>query len=250
MIKAILVDDKSTNIKLLETLVRDYCPSLRVVATAKSVEEAYHNILLHLPQVVFLDVEMPGGDGFDLIHKFNPVFFEVIFTTAYSQYAVKAFREQALDYLLKPIEIDALQQAVGKAERQIALKESGNRLLSFLEQHHATPAVKSIALPALDGYLFVDPADIIRCEASGSYTTFYLSDGQKVLVSLRLKVCEQLLPPTRFFRIHHSHIVNLSHIRKYVKGRGGYVQLQDGTALDVAATRRDDFLKIVGGQHG
>lgn len=249
MTKAILVDDKGTNIKLLETLIRNYCPSLTVVATATNIDEAFQYILLHLPQVVFLDVEMPGGSGFDLIHKFNPVFFEVIFTTAYSQYAVKAFREQALDYLLKPIDIDALQQAVIKAERQIALKESGNRLLSFLEQGNAIPAMKSIPLPALDGYLFVDPGDIVRCEASGSYTTFYLTDSQKILVSMRLKACEQLLPPTRFFRIHHSHIVNLSYIRKYVKGRGGYVQLHDGSTIDVAVTRRDDFLKIVGGKH-
>lgn len=245
MTKAILVDDKAMNIQLLQALIRDYCPSITVVATASGLEEAYMLIRQHLPHIVFLDVEMPEGDGFDLIHKFNPVFFEVIFTTAYSQYAVKAFREQALGYLLKPIDIDALQQAVLKAEKQINLKASDDRLLHLLEQREH-PVMGSIPLPALDGYTFVRPDTILRCEASGSYTTFYLSDGQKILVSMRLKACEQLLPATQFFRVHHSHIVNLSCIRKYVKGRGGYIQLQDGTTIDVAVTRRDDFLKIIG----
>jgi two-component system, LytTR family, response regulator len=248
--KAILIDDKPTNMRLLETLIRNYCPSLEIAATAADLDTAFSSICQHQPQVVFLDIEMPGGTGFDLLHRFNPVFFEVIFTTAYSEYAVKAFAEQALDYLLKPIDIDALQLAVMKAGRQIGLKRSQDRLLDYLDSKPKEPGISKIALPSLDGYIFVHPADILRCEASGSYTSFYLNDGQKILVSMRLKACEQLLPAALFFRIHHSHIVNLTCIRKYVKGRGGYIQLNDGMELDVAVNRRDEFLDLIRRQHG
>lgn len=248
MKKVILVDDKATNLQLMTTLIRQYCPTLIIAATATCVEEASNSISIHRPDIVFLDIEMPDGNGFDLLQRFQPVFFEVIFMTAYSQYAVKAFREQALDYLLKPIDIDALQQAVFKAERQIDMKQAGNRMLDYLKykEEAIIPAIEKIALPSLDGYVFVKPTQILRCEASGSYTTFHLKDGQKLLVSMRLKACEQLLPGNVFFRVHHSHIVNLDYIQKYVKGRGGHVELEDGTVIDVAATRRDDFLKLIG----
>jgi len=245
MKKVVLVDDKTTNMLLLKNLISEHCPSLLIAATASKLDEAYESISRHRPDIVFLDVEMPDGSGFDLLRRFSPPFFEVIFTTAYSRYAVEAFREHALGYLLKPIRIDELQQAVQRAEQQIELRQSGSRLLQYLERQEQAGVLSKIRLPSLEGYIFVNPQDIFRCEASGSYTTFYLAGGEKILISMRLKACEEMLPAT-FFRVHHSHIVNLSYIRKYVKGRGGQVLLLDGSEVDVAANRKEAFLKAIG----
>lgn len=249
MLKALIVDDKTSNIKLLEGLIKNYCPDLEVAGTATDAQEAYTRINTLHPDIVFLDIEMPGKDGFDLLHQFEQVFFETIFVTAHDRYALQAFGEQVLDYLLKPIDITALQKAVSKAAKQIKLKQGNGHMLQYLQQAQTLPDYK-ISLPTADGYLFINYKDITRCTASGSYTTFYMQDGQKILTSMRLKECEEQLPPTLFFRIHHSHLVNLNYIRKYVRGRGGYVLMQDGSSADVAVTRKTAFLKAMGGHPG
>jgi two-component system LytT family response regulator len=244
MLTAIIVDDKKANIETLGLLVRNYCPVLEISGTATFVEDAYTLINKVRPDIVFLDIEMTDGTGFDLLHKFDELFFEVIFTTAYNQYAVQAFREKALDYLLKPVDIAALQDAVGKAEKQIKLKQANTNLIQYLKQSKL-PTVDKISIPTLDGFLFISYQEIIRCEASGSYTNFYLSDGRKVIASMRLKECEDILPDRVFFRVHHSHIVNLNFVSKYVRGRGGYLLLQDGSTADVAVARKDSFLQAM-----
>jgi len=243
MLKTIIVDDKTANIQLLKGLIREYCPQLAVTATASDLDEAYALIVQHQPDIVFLDIELTEGSGFDLIHKFTETAFEIIFVTAYSQYAVQAFREQALDYLLKPIDIDALLAAVAKAENHIRLKQAA------LPAAPPPSLTGKISLPTLEGYLFINHTDIIRCAASGSYTTFYLKNGEKLLTSMRLKECEELLPPAHFFRIHHSQLINLNYVSRYIRGRGGYILMEDGSTADVAVNRKADFLRVMGQKH-
>lgn len=244
MLSALIIDDKPANIQTLQQLLTGYCPQVTVIGTAINIEEGYACIMALQPSLIFLDIEMPGGSGFDLLRRFRQLSFEIIFTTAYNQYAIQAFRENALDYLLKPIDIDALQQAVAKAGQQISLKQTNQNLAKYLQQAQ-TPVSAKISIPVQDGYLFIDSAVIIRCEASGSYSWFYMADGKKVMVSMRLKECEDLLPPGQFFRVHNSHLIGLQHIVRYMRGRGGYLLMQDGSTVEVAASRKDAFLDLM-----
>ena len=244
MLPAHIIDDKPANIQTLQQLLANYCPQVTVTGTATNIEDGYAGIVTLQPSMVFLDIEMPGGTGFDLLRKFKQISFEVIFITAYNQYAVQAFRENALDYLLKPIDIAALQEAIYKAEQQIGLKQTNQNLAKYLEQTQ-TPACAKISIPVQDGYLFINSDDIIRCEASGSYSWFYMAGGKKIMVSMRLKECEDLLPAYCFYRVHNSHIINLQHIARYVRGRGGYILMQDDSTVDVAASRKDAFLDMM-----
>ncbi len=244
MITALIVDDKSANIQTLSQLIARHCPVVRVQTTATTIDAAYSAICSYAPDLVFLDIELTGGTGFDLLRKFEQVTFAVIFTTAYSQYAVQAFRDNALDYLLKPIDIDALQQAVEKAERQSAAKETNRRLAQYLQDSRAT---NKIAIPVQDGYLFINGDEVIRCEGAGSYSFFFMKDGTRLTASLRLKECEELFPAVSFLRVHKSHIVNIAYVSRYVRGRGGSILMQDGSMVDVASNRKDLFLETMRG---
>lgn len=247
MINALLIDDNHANIKTLSKLIGLYCPQVTICGTAQNIEEGHREILKHRPDLVFLDIEMPRGNGFELLKKFDPLAIEVIFTTAYSQYAVQAFREDATDYLIKPIDIDALQQAVAKAETRHRSRRNGEHT-GKPEQEPRSAPVGKISIPVLDGYLFMNYQDIIRCEASGCYTNFYTIDGKKLVTSMRLKECETLLPPGQFFRIHRSHIINLRYMVRYQRGRGGYVIMEDKSTVEVAANRKEVFLEQM--KHG
>ncbi|WP_118976765.1 LytR/AlgR family response regulator transcription factor [Taibaiella koreensis] len=198
MLKALIIDDKPANINTLVKLVEMYCPQLSICATCRNIKEGYIAILKLQPALIFLDIEMPDGNGFDLFQRFERLPFEVIFTTAYDQYAVQAFRENALDYLMKPIDIEALQHAVAKAQEKASLVHNNDRLEQYLSQLR-TPVPSKVSIPVLDGYLFINHQDIIRCEASGSYSHFFMVDGKKLVVSLRLKECEHMLPEKFFF---------------------------------------------------
>ncbi len=239
--KSLIIDDKSANIDTLSKLLGLYCPQVQVCGTAGNVEDGYKAIQELRPALVFLDIEMPNGNGFDLLKKFNTLSFEVIFTTAYNQYAVQAFRENVLDYLLKPIDIDILQQAVVKAEHRIIQKQTNEYLVRYMQTLQPTHNNR-ISIPVLDGYLFLNCQDIIRCEASDSYCFFFTTDGKKILASMRLKECETLLPSNQFFRVHHSHIINLQYMVRYIRGRGGSVVMQDKSIVEVAASKKDAFL--------
>lgn len=238
-INAIIIDDKNVNIEILQRLIEQFCPSVAVLATATDTENGYIEINRHLPDLVFLDIELNGNTGFDLLKMFPNVFFKTIFTTAYSQYAIEAFRAQAVDYLLKPITISHLQEAVTKATNFIQQQRQ-------LRQVHAAPIAQTkVSLPTLEGFLFIDYNDILHCEASGSYSNFHLIDGRKIMVSMRLKECSTLLPDTVFYRVHHSHIINMNHVTKYIKGRVGQVVLTGNVTVEVAASRKDQFLQSI-----
>ncbi|PSK92454.1 LytR/AlgR family response regulator transcription factor [Taibaiella chishuiensis] len=243
-IRTIIIDDKTANITTLSKLLTLYCPQIELCATAENITEGYNAIVALQPALVFLDIEMPDGSGFDLLSKFDNPGFAVIFTTAYNQYAIRAFRERALDYLLKPIVIDELRQAVSKASQQAGLQQKHADLEQHLQRLQAAQLGK-ISIPVLDGYLFINQQDIIRCEASRSYTHFFMADGRKLVVSLHLKECEGLLSHGPFFRVHHSHIINLQYIVRYTKGRGGYVQMTDNSIVEVAASKKEAFLELI-----
>ena len=237
MLNAIIIDDQRVNIEALQYALEEYCPSVHLAGVANSVEKGYTLINEVRPDIVFLDVELNEATGFDLLKMFRHVFFRIIFISAHSRYAVDAFRENATDYLMKPIDVRQLQEAVQRAEEQLAVTAE-------------SPAAgvqpdAMISLPTQEGYLFVPYNDIVYCEASGSYSHFHMKDGKKVTVSMRMKECEELLPPTVFFRVHHSYMVNRNYIKKYVRGRGGQIVLYNEQMIEVSAARRDEFLKMM-----
>ena len=200
------------------------------------------------PQLVFLDVEMPHLNGFDLLKKLEPVSFETIFVTAYSHYAVEAFEHHATGYITKPINADKLIAAVSTATKRIEEKNINKNLFSFLEKNTQAAAPDKIPLSTSNGLVFVKLADILYCESSGNYTNFFLcndahqSATKKIMVSRQLGEYEKLLPETNFTRIHDKYIINLSFIKEYIKGSGGDVVLENGKELPVASRRKEEFL--------
>lgn len=244
MITTVIIDDKEGNVQTLQQLLMNYCPQVKILGSAYNMDQGYDLIVQMSPALVFLDIEMPGGNGFDLLRKFKQINFHIIFVTAFNQYAVQAFRASALDYLLKPIDIDELQEAVLKAEQQLNLKDTSKKLGQYLQ---GVPVNKKIPIPVLDGFLFVNSEDIVRCEGAGSYSFFYMKDGKKLTVSMRLKECEDLLSDANFFRVHNSHLVNLGYVSQYVRGRGGHILMKNGNTVEVASSRKESFLGIMRG---
>lgn len=244
MISAVIIDDEQNNIEVLQNLLEQFCPEAVVVGTAIDSENGFEIISQRQPQLVFLDIEMPYSNGFSLLEKMAPVNFEVIFVTAFNQYAIRAFKYAALDYLLKPVSIEELKKAVARAKLRIAEKNVNIRIDSLLGNFKADAGMlKKIGLPALDGLVFEEIENIVHLAADGNCTHVITRDKRKTVVSKKLKEFEELLPLSFFCRIHHSHIINLNFIKKYYKGRGGFVEMLDGTKIEVSARKRDEFLE-------
>ncbi|MBS1668530.1 MAG: response regulator transcription factor [Bacteroidetes bacterium] len=243
MIRTVIIDDEYRNISILKAVVSKFCPELQVIADARDAREGFEIISLHKPDLLFLDIEMPYGNAFDLLDKLMPIDFEVIFVTAFNEYALKAFRYSAIDYLLKPVSIVELKKSVERAVKRINDREANDNLKNLMHNFRAqTDIGKKIAIPNKEGMVFIPVADIIRCEASGSYTNLFLKGVGKVVSSKSIKEYEDLLPTALFFRVHHSHIINMGEIKKYHRGRGGEVEMTDGVKIDVAVRRKDEFL--------
>jgi two-component system, LytTR family, response regulator len=244
MIKALIIDDEAGCRELLNNLLTRYCPDVIVVSKASSAAEGFEKINTEKPQLVFLDIEMPGGNAFDLLGRFQEINFDIIFTTAYDQFAIKAIKYSAADYLLKPIDPDELKQAINKI---ISKKESNEhlnmKLKTLLENIRPVQKSGKIAVPDGDGYTFVQINEIIRCESDGNYTSIILSGGKKILASRTLGEFEDLFSDERFFRVHRSHLVNLEKIKKYLKGEGGYVILEDNSQVEVSRRKKAEFLE-------
>jgi two-component system, LytTR family, response regulator len=238
----IIIDDEAKNIKLLQKMLDMHCKQLKVIATETNAQNGMHLIEEMQPQLVFLDVEMPYFTGFDILKRLEPIGFEVIFVTAFSQYAVLAFEHQVTGYITKPVNAEKLVAAVNIAAKRIEEKKINQNIFSFLEQSSKKPAPDKIPLSTTNGLVFVKLADIMYCESSGNYTSFYFMDGKKIIVSRQLGEYEKLLPDTDFIRIHDKYIVQLSFIKEYVKGSGGDVILENGKEIPVAARRKEDFL--------
>ena len=246
MIHALIIDDEPKSRNILKGYVSDYCEQVNIIGEASSAYEGSQKIAQLNPDLVFLDIQMPGGSGFDLLSTLDEISFEVIFTTAFDQYAVKAFKFSAVDYLLKPINILELQSAV---KRVIHRKETskGQQQLTHLKDNLQTGLFNKIALPTLEGLFFVEVQQILRCESDGAYTKVFLLEEKKFMVSRNLKEFEALLTPHSFFRVHHSHLINLNYIVRYQKGKGGMVELEDGTWVNVSVRKKDKFLEVLSG---
>jgi two-component system LytT family response regulator len=241
-INCILVDDEPLNLDGLEKMINRYCPELTVAGKAGNVEEAMELIRTASPQIVFLDIQMPGENAFDLLDKMMPVNFEIIFVTAFDNHALRAFRYSALDYLLKPVDMDELRTAVQKARTKLLEKDVNQRLAGFLDQIREKTSHSRIALKTKEGLIFYPIKDILYCTAERAYTRFTFINNKQLLVSGNLKEFESLLPEDIFCRVHDSYLINLDHVKKYHYGKGGYVEMADGQAIDVSSRKRATFL--------
>jgi two-component system LytT family response regulator len=246
MIKALLVEDEAQSRQLLKTLLNKNCPDIEVVGMAANVKEASEGIQKYQPDLVFLDITMPDGTGFDLLEKTSPIKFDIIFTTATDKYAVKAIKYSALDYLLKPIDVEELKQSVSKViqkKQQLNTVENLTHLLQNLKQ--STDSYQKITLPTGSAYEIIYIKDIIRCEAEGSYTMFFLTSGKKLLVTAGLKHYEDLLPHKEFMRIHHHHLININHVSRILKNEGSFVVMSDDMKIEMSRRKKDEFLEAL-----
>lgn len=246
MYKAIIVEDELHSRELLKNMVAMYCPEVTVAAAASSVEEGVAAINTCKPDLVFLDIEMQTGTGFDLLLQFPQPFFEVIFTTAYDHYAIKAIKFSAVDYLLKPIDSDELKEAVDKLIKKKNNNIAPLALLSLMESlRKPSHAPQTITLSTSDGLEFILLADVIYVEANGAYSIFFLKGDRKIMVSKNLKEYELLLSDHHFMRIHNSHIVNINEVRRILRTDGGYAIMSNGAQLIISPKKKDDFLKVL-----
>ena len=244
MIRTVLIDDEIDSIRVLQRLLEGYCPEVSIVGKADGVEMGVHVIQSTKPDLVFLDIEMTHGNAFDLLNQLQPVEFQVIFVTAFDNYAIRAFKYSAVDYLLKPIDIDDLRASLGRVLQRVQGKtfvDQMETLLYNVETFQLTQ--QKMAVPTLTGLVFIPIKDIMRFEAKGSYTTIFLTNTEQIIATRNIKEYEDLLPSAIFCRVHNSHIINLHKIQKYHKGRGGYVVMEDGNTIEVASRRREEFLR-------
>jgi len=245
LLKAILVDDEVSSLQNLQQKIVEFCPGIKVVATAQKPEEAIFLIRHHNPDVIFLDIEMPRMSGFRVLEELEDIGAEIIFTTAYNHYAIDAIRISAFDYLVKPISVEDLQSAVNRlvVQHDRQTQEKLNVLKKSLQEGKSQE--DRIAIPTSEGMEFINIKNIVRIESSSNYSKLYLLNGQTILVTRLLKDFEEMLLPYRFYRVHHSHLINLSYIKKYIRGEGGQVVMQNGDMIDVARRKKDEFLKLI-----
>jgi len=243
--KAIIVGDELYCTEVLSTLLQKHCPEVNILAEFTDPQRAVPYILDHNPDLLFLDIEMPRLNGFDLLERCKPIHFQVIFTTAYNQYALRAIKLSALDYLLKPIDADELKEAVVKAQQQFDKPEWGQFELMEQTRRNEGAVPKQIALSTLEGLSFVEVADIIYCKSEGSYCRLFFANDDVILLSKSIKDVGELLIACGFMRVHHSYLINLNHITKYIRGEGGEVIMKNGHNLPISRSKKADFLERI-----
>ena len=244
MIRCIIVDDEPNAISSLETQLRKV-GNIDVVATCENIDQAKQAIASHKPELLFLDVELSDHTGFELLESLAQHQFDVIFSTAYEQYALQAIKASALDYLMKPVLLEELVLAINK---YLSKKDDRivNKQVEVLFEHYKNNnSIKTLALPASDGIEFINVDDIIRLESESNYTNFFLINNRKIVIAHTLKEYEKILAGNGFYRIHNSHIINLQYLDKYFRGDGGYVRMKDGSIADVSRHRKEEFMKLV-----
>ena len=243
-LKAILVDDEQDSREILANYLKKYCPDVVLLAQCESVKTALVAIHQHEPDIVFLDIEMPYANGFDLLDQVDEINFETVFVTAYDNYAIKALNQSAAYYLLKPLEIDELIAAVEKIKNERNNDAYIQHARILLENIKAQPnTVAKLMLPTLEGFEIIKPTEIIYCEADNNLTKFYLTNNKQLLICRTLKYFEQILSNHQFIRIHRSHMINLEYVTRYTKGKGGFVTLNHNIELEVAPKKKSEFLK-------
>ncbi|PSR53804.1 DNA-binding response regulator [Adhaeribacter arboris] len=246
MIRAIIIDDEVDAREALRMTLAKYCPDVTILRCCETPPLGLEAIEILEPDLVFLDVQMPGMSGFDLLQQIKKINFAVIFVTAFDRYAIKAIKFSALDYLLKPVDVDDLMQAVQKVKAQALLSRPPYHYQSALNNsQHTSGKIEKLAVPTHDGIDFYLTDDIIYCQADGSYTTLFLKGKPKQLVCKKLIDFENLLTESGFCRVHHSSLINLKHILKYVKGEGGYVILTDNHHVDISRRKKEEFLQLL-----
>jgi two-component system LytT family response regulator len=253
IITAIIIDDEQNSRDTLRMMLHAVCPEVKIAGEAKNITEGKKLISKQRPKIVFLDIQMPGGTGFDLLQSLDKMDFKVIFTTAYNEYAVQAFRYSALDYLLKPIHPEDLRQAVakvtepnmGQLEEQLELLKS--HLIPPVPNPQNTPGIipKKIALPTMEGIHFVLLEDIVWCEALGGYTKFHIRNAAPIVISRLIKDYEDLFSSYNFIRVHNSSLINVVHVVKYVRGEGGQLWMVDGSEIEVSRRRKEQLLSVL-----
>jgi two-component system, LytTR family, response regulator len=241
---AAIVEDEQPSSFALETIIKDYCPQVQTTHVFSTFETALTGIEKLKPDIIFLDILLGAHNGFDLLPQLSQPLPKIIFTTAFDAYAIKAFKISAVDYLLKPIGITDLQNAINKV---IDIKyEQDKRLKYLLKNNSEKPRLKQIAMATTNGFTFVEIGSLVRFEADGSYTKAFTTGKETFLLSHNLKFYEEILEEENFFRVHHHHLVNLNQLAKYVKGSGGYVIMKDGSKADVAQRRKEDLMQKLG----
>jgi two-component system LytT family response regulator len=245
MIHCVLIDDESNSLEMMEWLLKTYCPAVKIDAMCHAAAEGMEAIHKYKPDLVFLDIEMPHMNGFDMLERFDRLFFDVVFCTAYDQFAIRAFKYSALNYLLKPVDPTDLVETIRRIEekKNTPSKEQLDLLFQNIRQT-SKPAVQRIALTTGDGMVFVPTQNILYCQADSNYTNVVLAGGKKIMVSKVLKDIDEALSGPDFFRIHHSFLVNLNHISKFVRGDGGYVIMEDGATIAISRSRRQPFMEL------
>lgn len=243
MLSAIIIDDEVKGRIALKQKLQDYCKEVTVTGEAADGLQGIALIAQLKPQIVFLDIEMPRMDGFTMLQKLPEKKFHLVFTTAYDQYAIKAIRFAAFDYLLKPVDIEELRNTISKITATTEGVETSRKLEVLADNLQRNHPLNKIAIPTLEGLLFFNVADIIHLEAHSNYTVIHFTNHPKLTASRTLKEFEELLPTDIFFRPHHSHLINLNYIRRYMKGDGGQIEMQNGNFVDVARRKKEEFLQ-------
>ena len=246
-IKAILIDDELNSLQNLQQKLEGFCPDVAIVAVTQKPEEGILLIRQHQPDVVFLDIEMPRMSGFRMLEELGEYDFDIIFTTAYNHYSIDAIRISAFDYLVKPIGIEDLQQAVERLSKSLnrQTKEKIDILKKSLSDNKSQE--DKIAISTSEGIEFIPIKNIIHVESKSNYSKIFLTDNKSIMVTKILKDFEEMLVPYNFYRVHNSHLINLNYIQKYVRSQGGHVQLQDGTLIDISRRKKEEFLRMIGG---
>jgi two-component system LytT family response regulator len=246
-LKVILVDDELSSLQNLQQKLVEFCPDVQIAAMTQKPEEAIQLIQQHKPDIIFLDIEMPRMNGFRMLDELGEFDFEIIFTTAYNHYAVDAIRISAFDYLVKPVAIDDLQRALSR----LAVHRLGKTIdkLDILKSSLSSGRTQEekMAIPTSAGLEFIPIKTIMNIESSSNYCKIFFTDGKSLLVTRLLKDFEDMLVPYNFYRVHNCHLINLLHIRKYIRGEGGQVIMENGTVIDVARRKKGEFLKLITG---
>ncbi len=246
MVTALIVDDEQHQQELLTGMLEKHFPQIDVKHICSSVDEGIQKIEEYRPELVFLDVMLPPKTGFDLLSNFKKIDFDIIFTTSHEQFALQAIKLSAIDYLLKPYGLDDLRAALEKFEIRKEQKQSGQHIQALLHNLNAGSSENiKIALPTMAGFVFVPVSEIIRCEADNVYTTVHFTNRSSLVVSKSIKECENILCAYNFFRPHSSHLINMRFIKEYIKGDRGLIKMSDGSSVELARMRRDDFMKLL-----
>jgi two-component system, LytTR family, response regulator len=242
VIEAVIVEDEAKGLNNLKNLLDKYCPQVRVTGEAGSVEKGAALLLNSKPDVAFLDISLPDGLVFQMLNRVRPIEFEIIFVTAYEEYAIKACEYSSIGYILKPIDPDILKSAVARVQPR-RNTESDRRLDIFNSYYNNPNAFTKMSIAALDGIYFVNIRDIVRFEAEDNYTHIFLKDGERITASKTIKAYEDMLAPFNFYRVHKRHVINLNYMRKFVKGDGGYLVMDDNIQIEVSRRRRPAFME-------